>query len=86
MQVVVEDTGSGIPADQLEHIFERFYRGPNGRSRSGGSGIGLAISRWIAQVHGGDITVETELGRGTKFTVRLASESQTDPTSPATLS
>ena len=86
VQVVVEDTGSGIPADQLEHIFERFYRGPNGRNRSGGSGIGLAISRWIAQVHGGDITVETELGRGTKFTVRLATEGKRDATSPATLS
>ncbi len=84
VQVVVEDTGSGIPADQIEHIFERFYRGPNGRSRPGGSGIGLAISRWIAQVHGGDITVETELGRGTTFTVCLATKGQRDATGPAT--
>ncbi len=86
VKVVVEDTGSGIPADQIEHIFERFYRGPNRGNRPGGSGIGLAISRWIAQVHGGDITVETELGRGTKFTVRLATEGPRDATSPATLS
>ena len=86
VQVVVEDTGSGIPTDQLKHIFERFYRGANSRNRPGGSGIGLAISRWIAQVHGGDITVETELGRGTKFTVRLATDGQRDATSPATLS
>ena len=71
-RVKVEDSGAGIPADQLPHIFERFYRGPNSGTRgTGGAGIGLAISRWIARAHGGDILVDSESGRGSVFTVVL---------------
>jgi len=66
----VRDTGMGIPKDALEHIFERFYRVDKSRSRaSGGSGLGLAIVRTIVQRNRGDITVESELGKGTVFTV-----------------
>lgn len=66
----VADTGSGIPEDALGHIFERFYRVDKARSRaSGGSGLGLAIVRAIVQKNRGEITVETELGKGTVFTV-----------------
>lgn len=74
-RVVVEDTGPGIPADELPKIFERFYRGPNSHVQSpGGAGIGLAISRWIAQAHGGDILVHSDVGQGSTFTVVLPVE------------
>jgi len=71
-EIVVADQGPGIPADQLTKIFERFYRVANNQSRTvGGAGIGLAISRWIAQVHGGDIRVESDVGIGSRFVVTL---------------
>ena len=66
----VQDTGKGIPQEALEHIFERFYRVDKSRSRaSGGSGLGLAIVRTIVQRNRGEITVESQLGKGTVFTV-----------------
>ena len=66
----VSDTGMGIPTEALDHIFERFFRVDKSRSRaSGGSGLGLAIVRTIVQRNRGEITVESELGRGTVFTV-----------------
>jgi two-component system OmpR family sensor kinase len=68
--ITVADTGIGIPPGELPRIFERFYRAENARSRSG-AGLGLAIARRIAQLHGGDIWVTSELGRGSRFTVRL---------------
>src|SRR5262249_4646920 len=68
----VRDTGHGIPAEHLPYIFDRFYRVDSGRSRDqGGSGLGLNIARWIAESHGGQITVASEIGKGTTFTVRL---------------
>lgn len=71
-EIVVADQGPGIAADQFEKIFERLYRGTNPESRTvGGAGIGLAISRWIARVHGGDIRVESEVGNGSRFIVTL---------------
>ena len=66
----VSDTGMGIPDDALSHIFERFYRVDKARSRAtGGSGLGLAIVRTIVQRNRGEITVDTEVGKGTVFTV-----------------
>jgi signal transduction histidine kinase len=68
----VADTGIGIAAEHLPHLFERFYRADPARARAdGGSGLGLAIAQWITQAHGGQITVESELGRGSTFTVRI---------------
>ena len=71
-EIAVADQGPGIPADQLGKIFDRFYRVTNDQSRTvGGAGIGLAISRWIAQVHGGDIRAESDVGNGSRFIVTL---------------
>ena len=66
----VSDTGMGIPEDSLSHIFERFYRVDKARSRAtGGSGLGLAIVRAIVQRNRGEISVDTNYGKGTVFTV-----------------
>jgi len=66
----VSDTGTGIPEEALSHIFERFYRVDKARSRAtGGSGLGLAIVRAIVQRNRGEITVDTEVEKGTVFTV-----------------
>lgn len=68
--LTVSDTGPGIPAEDLPHVFKRFYRGD--RSRTGGNaGLGLAISKAIVEAHGGAIEVSSEEGAGSIFTVRL---------------
>jgi signal transduction histidine kinase len=70
----VRDTGIGIAPGDLPHIFERFWRADPARSRTGdrpGVGLGLAITKWIAEAHGGSITVQSRPGRGSVFTVRL---------------
>ncbi len=74
----VRDTGIGISAADFPHIFERFWRADRVRSRMserGGFGLGLAISQWIAQAHGGTLTASSRLGRGSLFTVTLPLES-----------
>jgi len=68
----VTDTGVGIDADDLHHIFERFYRGRAARAAvSDGSGLGLAIAHWIVEEHGGQIMARSEAGKGSSFTVNL---------------
>jgi two-component system, OmpR family, sensor kinase len=68
----VIDTGIGIPAEHLPHIFERFYRvDPAHSSLDGSSGLGLAIVKWIVHAHEGSISAESEPGSGSTFTVRL---------------
>ena len=70
--VEVIDTGIGIAPEHQQRIFERFYRVDAARSRdSGGTGLGLAIVKHIAQAHGGEVTVRSDAGRGSTFTVRL---------------
>jgi two-component system, OmpR family, heavy metal sensor histidine kinase CusS len=64
-RVEVTDTGRGIPADHLPHVFDRFYRVDNSRS-SGGAGLGLAIVRSIVEQHGGRVEIASEVGRGTR--------------------
>jgi two-component system OmpR family sensor kinase len=70
--VDVHDTGAGIPADDIGRVFDRFYRADPARSReSGGTGLGLAIARWIVEAHGGQIRVESKLGAGSTFKIRI---------------
>jgi two-component system sensor histidine kinase SenX3 len=70
--ITVSDKGIGIPARDLERIFERFYRVDHGRSRTtGGTGLGLAIVRHVAQNHHGSVQVDSREGEGTTFTLRL---------------
>ncbi len=71
-RIVVEDTGRGIPPEELPHLFERFYRGPStAAGGTGGAGIGLSIADWIARAHGGEISVESYPGKGSRFIIRL---------------
>jgi signal transduction histidine kinase len=70
--VDVVDTGTGIPADDLPHVFDRFWRADASRTRAtGGSGLGLAICRELVEAHGGHITATSTLGEGSTFTVHL---------------
>ena len=73
VSVHVDDTGSGIPPEELSRVFERFYQLDKARSGSGprGAGLGLAISREIVEAHGGNLEAQSVVGRGSRFTVRL---------------
>lgn len=72
IEISVTDTGEGIPAEELANIFERFYRVDKSRTRAtGGSGLGLTIARRLVEAHGGDIKVESELGKGSRFTFTI---------------
>jgi len=77
--VRVVDNGPGIPADDLPHLFDRFYQVDNSRTRNHsdeagsltGVGLGLSIAQWIAKAHGGEINVQSEPGKGSTFEVSL---------------
>ncbi|HTP11194.1 MAG TPA: ATP-binding protein, partial [Anaerolineae bacterium] len=72
VQLIMQDDGAGISPEALPHIFDRFYRADQSRQQeSGESGLGLAIARSIIEAHGGAIHVESEVGRGTTFTISL---------------
>ncbi|MGZ3568466.1 MAG: sensor histidine kinase [Thermodesulfobacteriota bacterium] len=72
VKIIVSDTGIGIAQEDQERIFDRFFRVDKARSREqGGSGLGLSICKWIVEAHQGDIEVESELGKGSSFIVRL---------------
>jgi two-component system sensor histidine kinase SenX3 len=72
VEISVKDQGIGIPANDLDRIFERFYRVDQARSRgTGGTGLGLAIVKHVCQNHGGECTAWSEMGTGSTFTIRL---------------
>ncbi|CAN5852664.1 hypothetical protein BH23ACT11_BH23ACT11_09300 [soil metagenome] len=80
----ISDTGVGIPEEDLPQLFERFYRVNKDRSRStGGSGLGLSIAKEIVTMHGGDISVESEAGVGSTFTVQIPKEYPSNPPNSA---
>ncbi|HKP46825.1 MAG TPA: ATP-binding protein [Pyrinomonadaceae bacterium] len=71
-RILVSDTGEGIPAQHLERLFERFYRVDRARSRElGGTGLGLAIVKHLARAHDGEVTVTSEVGKGSTFVIEL---------------
>jgi signal transduction histidine kinase len=80
VRVSVRDSGPGIAAEHLERIFDRFFRIDQSRSRAfGGTGLGLAIARLLAELQGGDITVESTLGHGSTFTLQLPAAPELAP-------
>jgi len=80
LEIVVTDDGAGIPPAHLGRIFERFYRVDAGRSRElGGTGLGLAIVKHLVELMGGTIGVESELGKGTRFTIQLQMADTSNP-------
>ena len=72
VRVDIKDTGVGIPAEELGKMFEKFYRGTNvAQLQPNGSGLGLYITKNIVESHGGKITVQSQIGRGTTFSFTL---------------
>jgi len=72
----VSDTGDGIPKEHIPHVFERFYRA-DGTRATHGAGLGLSIARQVAEVHGGSLSVESEVGKGSTFVMQLPRKSST---------
>jgi len=80
LHLTVVDTGAGIPPDDLPYVFERFYRVDRSRVRAtGGAGLGLTIARRLVEAHGGTIGVESELGKGSRFTFTLPKRAPPSP-------
>ncbi len=84
-QLLISDSGPGIPAEDLPHIFERFYRGEKSRTRGAntGFGLGLSIAYWIVRNHGGTIEVTSKEGQGTTFCIWLPLAGKTPSAPPA---
>ena len=81
VRVEVRDTGCGIPAEHLSHVFDRFYRTDSARSsRSGGIGLGLAIVKSIAAIHGGSTEIESVVGKGTRVVLDFPAPDGSIPT------
>lgn len=74
MRFAVADTGAGIPREHLQHVFEKFYRVPG--ASGGSAGLGLSIAKEIVEAHGGEIGVESEVGRGIQVFCSVAMQRQ----------
>jgi signal transduction histidine kinase len=80
VEVSVTDTGEGIPVEDLPNMFERFYRVDKSRARAtGGTGLGLTIAKRLVEAHGGQIAVQSEVGKGSRFafTIPVAGDEET---------
>jgi two-component system sensor histidine kinase BaeS len=75
VEIVISDEGPGIPAEETEHIFDRFWRSPRRRQRSTGAGLGLTITRGCVEAHRGRIRVDSQPGRGATFTIAVPKRS-----------
>jgi signal transduction histidine kinase len=73
VQVKISDSGEGIPREELNRIFDRFYQGASGNGKSHGTGLGLAIARYIVEGHQGMLWAESEAGKGSTFIFTLPS-------------
>lgn len=82
-EIRVADTGVGIAPEELDRVFDRFYRGEAARARPGGTGLGLAIARLLVEQHGGKIDVQSRLGHGSEFRVLLPMEDVAPSVAPA---
>ena len=71
LEIAVGDTGVGIPDDEQEHIFERFYRGRNNTPECTGTGLGLAIVQELITQHGGQVTLKSQVGQGSVFILQF---------------
>jgi signal transduction histidine kinase len=71
LSISVRDHGRGITEVEQRHVFDKFYRGPYSESAIQGTGMGLSIAREIVEAHNGSIRVESELGKGSRFTISL---------------
>jgi signal transduction histidine kinase len=72
LEIEVADSGIGIKPDELERVFERFYRAKDERvSKITGTGLGLTLAREVARLHGGDVTAESKINQGSRFTLVL---------------
>lgn len=78
IEVAIADTGTGIPSEDLDRIFERFYQAERSRQHRGGAGLGLPIAREVVKHHGGEIAVESVVGLGSRFVVRLPARESPD--------
>lgn len=75
VKIIIEDNGTGIKKEDLPHIFERFYRSDISRNKkTGGTGLGLSITKSLVEAHGGSITIDSEFGKGTRFTILLPTD------------
>ncbi len=86
IEIEVQDTGCGIPAEHIPHIFDRFYRVPSQENRTNGDrglGLGLSFVAWIAKAHDGEIRVDSTPGNGTRFTITLPGAPTPVPVEPA---
>ena len=81
--VEVADNGRGMSAEDVEHAFDRFYRGGEEGGGPSGTGLGLAIVRSLVELHGGDVRIDSAPGEGTRFTVRLPLAPEPDASQPA---
>jgi signal transduction histidine kinase len=77
LEITVKDTGWGIPEEEIPHLGEKFYRGTHGE-RTKGTGLGLSLVKEIVKLHGGTLSIESKVGRGTSLQIKLPFQRQVE--------